>query len=59
MLCLIVDGLTDREIAESLSISPRTVGAHVVHILAKLDVETRRSAREFAIERGLVRERPT
>jgi hypothetical protein len=29
------------------------------HILAKLDIVTRRSAQEFAIERGLVGERTT
>jgi DNA-binding CsgD family transcriptional regulator len=35
---------TDREIAEVLSLSRRTVSGHVTHILAKLDVGTRRGA---------------
>ena len=39
---LVADGLTNGEIGESLGLSPRTVGAHVEHILAKL-VFTRRA----------------
>jgi predicted ATPase/DNA-binding CsgD family transcriptional regulator len=35
---------TDREIADALSISPRTVEHHVSHILAKLGLSTRRDA---------------
>ena len=42
VLRLLVDGHTDREIAEALFVSPRTVGGHVSSILAKLEVETRR-----------------
>ena len=33
---LIATGLTNSEIAAELSVAPRTVGAHVEHILAKL-----------------------
>ena len=33
---LVADGLTNAEIAAELRLSPRTVGAHVEHILAKL-----------------------
>jgi DNA-binding CsgD family transcriptional regulator len=33
---LIAGGLTNSEIAAELSVSPRTVGAHVEHVLAKL-----------------------
>jgi DNA-binding CsgD family transcriptional regulator/tetratricopeptide (TPR) repeat protein len=33
---LIASGLTNGEIAAELSVSPRTVGAHVEHVLAKL-----------------------
>jgi DNA-binding CsgD family transcriptional regulator len=35
---------TDREIAEVLSLSRRTVSGHVTHILGKLDATTRREA---------------
>jgi DNA-binding NarL/FixJ family response regulator len=40
---------TDREIADALSISPRTVMHHVSHILAKLCVENRRDAAALAV----------
>jgi DNA-binding CsgD family transcriptional regulator/tetratricopeptide (TPR) repeat protein len=38
---LVGDGLTNREIAQTLVISPKTVSAHVEHILAKLGVARR------------------
>jgi DNA-binding CsgD family transcriptional regulator/tetratricopeptide (TPR) repeat protein len=38
---LISHGATNREIGQQLTISPRTVSAHVEHILAKLDVARR------------------
>ncbi len=41
---LIVLGMTDPEIADTLFISVRTVENHVAHILAKLDVHTRTAA---------------
>jgi DNA-binding CsgD family transcriptional regulator len=37
----IADGLTNGELADELSISPRTAGSHVEHILAKLGVSRR------------------
>jgi predicted ATPase/DNA-binding CsgD family transcriptional regulator len=45
---------TDKEIAEALSLSRRTVSGHVTHILAKLDVETRRAAVARSRELGLL-----
>jgi DNA-binding CsgD family transcriptional regulator len=38
---LVADGLTNGEIAAELSLSPKTVSAHVEHILAKLGVSRR------------------
>ncbi|MGO4276874.1 response regulator transcription factor, partial [Paenibacillus sp. TAF58] len=38
---LIAEGATNKEIAGTLIIAPKTVGAHVEHILAKLDASRR------------------
>jgi DNA-binding CsgD family transcriptional regulator/tetratricopeptide (TPR) repeat protein len=53
VLCLLVDGLTDREIAERLFISRRTASKHVEAILAKLGAPSRRAAAAEARRRGL------
>ena len=52
VLSLVATGLTDREIAEALFLSPRTVNTHVARILAKLDVPTRRAAAAWARKHG-------
>lgn len=44
VLRLLADGLTDREIAAALSISPRTVESHVSSLLRKLGVRNRAEA---------------
>jgi DNA-binding CsgD family transcriptional regulator len=54
VLKLLADGLSDREIATALFLSPRTVGWHVNHILTKLDVPTRTAAATAAVRRGLI-----
>ena len=41
---LMVEGLAHKEIANRLSISPRTIGTHVEHIFTKLGVHTRAQA---------------
>jgi non-specific serine/threonine protein kinase len=54
VLALLVEGLSDREIAASLFLSPRTVGWHVTHLLTKLDVPSRTAAVAAALRHGLV-----
>ena len=44
VLAMLADGLTDREIAGALTISPRTVETHVSNILHKLGVRNRAEA---------------
>ncbi len=50
---LLVQGMTDPEIAAKLFISVRTVENHVSHILAKLGVRTRTAAASAALAAGL------
>jgi ATP/maltotriose-dependent transcriptional regulator MalT len=54
VLRLVATGLTNRAIAESLTISERTVDRHVSNIFTKLDVSTRAAATAFAYEHDLV-----
>jgi len=53
VLRLLAEGLSDREIADRLSISPRTTSNHVAHILAKLDLDSRSAAAARAVRDGL------
>ncbi len=52
VLHLLTQGLSDREIAATLSISPRTVNGHVTNLLGKLGVVSRTAAAAFAIRHG-------
>jgi DNA-binding CsgD family transcriptional regulator len=52
---LVADGRTNREIAEELFLSPRTVDMHVRNILSKLDCRSRVEASIKAGEAGLLR----
>ncbi len=54
MLRLVAQGLSDREIAEALFVSHRTVNGHVANLLAKLGLESRAAAAAFAVRHGLV-----
>ena len=50
----LVRGSSNRQIAQHLSITPRTVGTHVEHIYTKIGVSTRGAAAMFAMRHGLV-----
>jgi predicted ATPase/DNA-binding CsgD family transcriptional regulator len=54
VLRLLARGMTDREIADSLFVSHRTVNAHVASILAKLGVSSRREAAALSRDLGLL-----
>ncbi len=54
VLRLVAEGHTDREVAEILVLSPRTVNRHLSNIFVKLDVPGRAAAVAYAIRRGLV-----
>jgi DNA-binding CsgD family transcriptional regulator len=54
VLVIICEGRTDREIAERLFISERTVHVHVRRVLSKLGVTSRTQATALAFRQGLV-----
>ena len=54
VLALLVEGLSNPEIAERLYVSRATAKAHVSHILAKLEVSNRAEAVAVALQHGLV-----
>ncbi len=54
VLRLLVRGLSNRQVADILCISPKTVGHHVQHIYDKIGVSTRAAAAVFAMENGLI-----
>jgi DNA-binding NarL/FixJ family response regulator len=55
VLALAAQGLTNHEIARRLTISVRTVEAHLTHIYDKLGVGSRTQAVVSAMQRGLIR----
>ena len=56
MLRLLARGLSNKEIAERLVISPKTAGNHIEHIYAKIDASSRATASLFAMQHGLLPE---
>jgi len=54
ILSFIAQGMSNKQIARLLGISPDTVKLHVRHILAKLNLPTRVAAAVYAVEHQLV-----
>jgi HD-GYP domain-containing protein (c-di-GMP phosphodiesterase class II) len=56
VLRLLAQGLSNKEIAQRLVISPKTAGNHIEHIYAKIDASSRATASLFALQHGLLPE---
>ena len=54
VLRLVAQGLSDKEVADKLIVSPRTVGNHLQSIYSKLGVSSRAAATRFALDHHLV-----
>jgi DNA-binding NarL/FixJ family response regulator len=50
---LVVDGLGNRQIADRLGVSPRTVHAHLSNAMDKTGTQTRTQLAVFALRSGL------
>ena len=55
VLKLIVAGMTNKEVAQRLDISPRTVNFHLDNIYSKLGVNSRTEAAVFALRLGIIK----
>ena len=56
VLRLLARGLSNKQIAEQLVISPKTAGSHVEHIYRKIGASNRAQASVFALRHGLMRD---
>lgn len=54
VLVLVAQGLTNRQIADTLTISEKTVSVHVSNILSKLQLSSRTQAALYAARMGLL-----
>jgi HD-GYP domain-containing protein (c-di-GMP phosphodiesterase class II) len=54
ILRLVARGLLNKQIAQRLEITPKTVGNHIEHIYMKIGVSNRAAASLFATEHGLL-----
>lgn len=51
---LVAEGMTNRQVARQLYVSPYTVSTHLRHAFSKLDINSRVELTRIAIERGAV-----
>jgi DNA-binding NarL/FixJ family response regulator len=54
VLALLAQGLSNKEIAQRLYLSARTVEGHLVNIYGKLDLHSRTEAALYAVRQGWV-----
>ena len=54
VLRLVAEGLSNKQIAAQLGLSPHTVHRHVANILVKLRLSSRAAAAAYAARRGLI-----
>lgn len=54
VLTLLADGLSNPEIAEQLTISPKTVARHRENIMQKLNLHSRAELVKYAIRKGII-----
>jgi len=54
VMCFLATGMTNREIAEQLGISVKTIDTHRGHLLKKLQLRNNSDITRFAIRHGLV-----
>jgi HD-GYP domain-containing protein (c-di-GMP phosphodiesterase class II) len=54
VLRLVAQGLSTKQIAQRLAMSPKTAGNHIEHIYAKIDATNRAGASLFAVQHGLI-----
>lgn len=58
VLCLLARGMSNKQIAERLTITTKTAGNHVEHIYSKTGASNRAGASLFAMKHGLLPEDP-
>jgi HD-GYP domain-containing protein (c-di-GMP phosphodiesterase class II) len=56
VLRLLAQGLSTKQIAERLMMSPKTAGNHIEHIYTKIDANNRVAASLFAMQHGLLQD---
>ncbi|HEY6987843.1 MAG TPA: response regulator transcription factor [Bryobacteraceae bacterium] len=55
---LLAEGRTVREVASELSLSIKTIEAHKLNLMRKLDIHNRSSLVEYAVRAGLIQSQP-
>ncbi len=59
VLILLARGMSNKQIAQRLVITPKTAGNHVEHIYTKIGAANRATAALFAVQHGLLPEQDT